>query len=467
MATKRLKRQAATSKGTLRRIEDARLREVSDPRNPKRVRFPLHGVFSLIVGGIASGAKSLRMIESRSEQMGCAERGVLGLPDERIADNTLAATLRVASSKELRPCLHRQVKAEHRRGRLAPVRFKDELRVAAIDGKVLSTLWWRDLASATREVLAETREAARAPGFVPTVDDVRAVFASRFPDVQLHTRDNGELHGLLRTHRTTLVSSEAAVCMDIRPIPAETNEVGAMPKVLDDLRSCYGRTGMIDLITADAGNTSVAVAEQIISYGWDYFLCIKSPHGDLYREAERLLAGHGSPAPVARTTERRDGCLVVHEIRRVALPKGYLKWTHARQLVRVVRTLTSNPSEVTSGERYYVCSLTQHGLTPNDAARLSRYHWRCENEGHWTSDTILDEDARRTVGSRHPFGLLNFATLRMIAQNIMAVLRATSNDGNNKRPPWALVCEHILKTLFPHTIEAKSYDDVEDTAFVA
>lgn len=49
----------------------------------------------------------------------------------------------------------------------------------------------------------------------------------------------------------------------------------------------------------------------------------------------------------------------------------------------------------------------------------------------------------------------------------MAVLRATSNDGNNKRPPWALVCEHILNTLFPYTIEAKSYDDVEDIAFAA
>jgi hypothetical protein len=468
MAKKKIRRQAATSKGTLRRVADARLDLVFDPREQKRVVFPLGSVLQLIVAGIASGANSLRAIETRSEQLGCGERGVWGLPDERIADNTMGSLLRIASSNQLRSALHRQVKAEHRRGRLEPTRFADDLRVAAIDGKVLSTLWWRDLVDATRAVLRSSTGAARLEAdFVPTPAEVRAVFATQFPHVQLMAHDDGTLYGLVRTHRTTLVSSEAAVCLDVRPIPAVTNEIGAMGAAVEDLRRHYGHTSMIDVITADAGNTSLAVANTILDNGWDYFLCIKSPHGAVYEEAERLLGGPTSKAQVHRTASRRDGVLVVHEVRQIALPNGYLGWTHARQLVRIVRKTTDKDGQTTQGERYYVSSFTCRGVPPQEALKLCRHHWRSENDGHWTSDTILGEDARRTVGSRHPDGLLAYAVLRMIAQNILAALRATSLTGDDTRPSWATVCEHILKTVFPHSIESSVYDDVEDIVCAA
>jgi predicted transposase YbfD/YdcC len=157
----------------------------------------------------------------------------------------------------------------------------------------------------------------------------------------------------------------------------------------------------------------------------------------------------------------------VHEVQQVALPDGYLGWTHARQLVRVVRTVTANDGTTTTGQRYYVCSQTRRGITAEEAIKLSRYHWRCENDGHWTSDAILEEDARRTVGSRHPGGMLVFALLRMIAQNVMAVLRATSITDSKTRPTWKAVGEHILKAVFPYGIESSVFDDVQSVVSAA
>ena len=83
----------------------------------------------------------------------------------------------------------------------------------------------------------------------------------------------------------TLISSKAAQCVHQRPIPGCTNEIGAMPQVLDELKSVYGHSSLIGMVTTDAGNTSQAVAQKIVEEcKWAYFCQIKSDHGEIYRE---------------------------------------------------------------------------------------------------------------------------------------------------------------------------------------
>ena len=78
-------------------------------------------------------------------------------------------------------------------------------------------------------------------------------------------------------------------------------------------------------------------------------------------------------------------------------------WTHARQLVRVQRTAENpNTGKTSVGNRYYVTSLSTDALSPNEVMKISRGHWRCENETHWTADAELQEDRRRHAWSRHP-----------------------------------------------------------------
>ena len=147
-----------------------------------------------------------------------------------------------------------------------------------------------------------------------------------------------------------------------------------MSKLLLQLKAAYGRTRLFQLVTTDAGNTSLEVAGQILHLRCDL--------GE----------------------------------------SGWLDWTHARQLVRVQRVAEHPVTGKTSvGNRYYVTSRTLQGLTARSAPSFSRYHWRCENETHWTSDAELLEDRRRLARSRNPRGILVVAAVRMMASAILAV----------------------------------------------
>ncbi|MFU8807440.1 MAG: hypothetical protein ACNA8W_26760, partial [Bradymonadaceae bacterium] len=77
------------------------------------------------------------------------------------------------------------------------------------------------------------------------------------------------------------MSSEAAVCIDQRPIEGDTNEIGALPDFLSQLFTTYGRTQLFEVILGDAGNCSLACASQIHQAGYGYFLRIKSTHGEM------------------------------------------------------------------------------------------------------------------------------------------------------------------------------------------
>src|SRR5690606_33116532 len=94
MASRRIKRNrrnATTLRGLQRRVEDAEFDKVDDQRQSAKVRYALPGLLGLCTLSFASGALGLRGIESRSEQLYGKARRDLGLPDERIADNTVAA----------------------------------------------------------------------------------------------------------------------------------------------------------------------------------------------------------------------------------------------------------------------------------------------------------------------------------------------------------------------------------------
>lgn len=475
MAGIRIKRQAATPRGVERRVKDAAFQEVSDERCDLRTRFAMAPLLGLMVYGLASGAPSLRALEVRSEQIRGAVRDELGLPNERVADNTLGRVLRQVSCFELRGCLHRQVKAEVRRGRLGPASSRDCLKlrtrrqVAAVDGKALSSLHLRELLQVTRQVLKDAGDArTEDKEWNPSREDIKAVFVSRFPHVKLCHPDDGEMYGTVMVHRTTLVSSDAAVCIDQRPIAGKCNEVGEMPSTIDELFRVYGRTGLLDVVTSDAGNVSLKVANRIRHHGADYFLGLKENQPDLHREAARTLEWAADDDCTASKSEERSGATVTYRCWTHPLPEGYLKWSHARQFLRVERTTIDNDDKVVSHNRYFITSMAPDALDGEDTLALARMHWRCENEGHWTSDVFLKEDARRHHGSRHPNGIIARSYLAMIAQNILAVLRALSRIGDALlRPRWADALAHVAAVLFDVRLNTKAFDDIEDSAFPA
>lgn len=110
--------------------------------------------------------------------------------------------------------------------------------------------------------------------------------AKEFPNLQLCVPEQGLPYALARVHTVTLISSKAASCVHQRPIPGCTNEIGALPGLLKELHVVYGRTRLIEMVTTDAGNTSLKTATLVVhDLRMHYFSQIKCEHGDLHAEA--------------------------------------------------------------------------------------------------------------------------------------------------------------------------------------
>jgi len=423
------------------------LDRIEDPRQAKKVTHPLPVVLTALVAGMTTRARSLRRVEERTGQIASKHGRWFGI-ECRIADNTFGKILPRLVPVQVCAALHRQVKAEHRRGNLTANVLP--FGMAAIDGKHVATLRWSELCQALKLESDKT-----------TSNLVKELLREHFPHVQLCCPKNAEPYGLVRVHNVTLISSAAAPCIHQRTIPGHTNENGAMPDLIDDILCVYGKTKLVEMFTTDAGNTSLKVATKLIDKDYAYFMQFKAEHGNLYNEAIRVLGGRNEGEANATYADTQQGCVVtyhgfVYDLEGV----GWLDWTHARQIVRVKR-IVENPQtgEITVGNRYYVTNKSPKDLPVMTCLRISRGHWRVENETHWSADTHFLEDRRRHAWSRHPVGVVIVALLRMIAMNILAVARRLSRSGYSKETPaWRQVAEHFFLTLCDSILVTTDFD---------
>lgn len=445
-----MKRQAATTKGIRRRIADLRFERVDDPRELQKVTYPLPVLFGSLVAAMVTMARSLREVEDRSEQF--AKKGLdwLGMA-KRVADNTYGQLLQRVDIAQLAQRLQGAVKAEHRRGNLKPTALP--IKAAAIDGKSVATIRWHDLC---RLLSLKPEEA--------TPQQAKQLVRSRFPNLQFCTPKVGKPYALARTHTVTLISSDAACAIHLRPIPGATNEIGAVGALLKEMHKVYGGTNLLEMVTTDAGNTSLGTTTLTRNeLGWHYFAQLKGEHGAIYSEAQRALQMRPEEQAEATYSDTQNGRNVTYHVWSYDLSEhGWLDWQHARQFFRV-RRVTQHPvtGEKTVGNRFYVTSKDYSELKPKDAAAISRGHWRCEDENHWTNDALLYEDRRQLAWSRHPNGVYVVALLRAMALNILAVARRLSRLGEREETPtWHQVAVHFLLVLCETTLSTERFDDI-------
>jgi hypothetical protein len=443
-----MQRQAATANGLQRRIRDLDFAQVADPREARKVKLRLPALLCALVTAMVTKARSLRAVEQRTAQLTRKLVSWLGIIG-RVADNTFSKLLPRLPLADLVACLQRLVKAEHRRGNLKPTRLA--VGAIAIDGKNTATLHWHDLC---RVLDLEPADATPA--------QLKEQLAARYPAAQFCQPQEGPPYALLRVHTVTLISADAAPCIHLRPIEGATNEAGAMPALLAEVAAAYQRSGLFHLVTTDAGNTARELMGQVVEdYHWHYCAQIKSEHGDLYAEAERVLRPRRRARAAASYSDCENGQQVTYHLWGYDLEgAGWLAWTHARQLLRVERVAQASPTaERTVGNRYYVVSLAPDDCGPKAALSTTRAHWRCELETHWTADAELGDDRRRLAWSRHPDGVLAVEALRMMALAILAVARRLSRLGYTRETPtWHQVAEHFLLELCGSILETAAFD---------
>lgn len=124
-------RQAVTKAAVLRRLRDAELERLPDRRGRRGRRHAYLGLVTALALGAVAARRSLRSVEALTDGLTRPVRRRTRIVG-RISDTKLRDTLLGLKPEEVRRALHRQVKAEQRRGNLAPTRLP--FGVVAIDG---------------------------------------------------------------------------------------------------------------------------------------------------------------------------------------------------------------------------------------------------------------------------------------------------------------------------------------------
>lgn len=220
-------------------------------------------------------------------------------------------------------------------------------------------------------------------------------------------------------------------------IPEKTNEITAIPELLDQLAEAKQLAGA--LVTIDAMGCQVEIADKIVAHEADYLLALKGNQPTL--EADVVDYFRTAPAEevtTKTTVEKAHGRI---ETRTYTASKavdwivsersypGQPRFTTIKTIVKV-HTRTQHADRSTFDTRTYISS------APLDVERIAkgiRGHWGVESM-HWLLDVEFKDDLSRY---RTGHGAKNMAAVRRFALDLVRNAKTTGSiKTRRKRAGW-------------------------------
>lgn len=226
--------------------------------------------------------------------------------------------------------------------------------------------------------------------------------------------------GLRALHLVSAWAHRNGVVLGQRKVDEKSNEITAIPQLLDDLYLAGS------IVTLDAMGTQTAIAQKIIDKRADYVLALKGNHGQLHADVQEWFAWaserqfQDTPHSYAQTVNKNHGRIDIRQCWALSDPhafeviRHYDGWAGLQSIVMVKRERRALDNKPVAPETLYFLS-----SLPPDAERLLssiRAHWSIENNFHWALDVVFHEDDARL---RVLNGAENFAILRRFALNLL------------------------------------------------
>lgn len=244
-------------------------------------------------------------------------------------------------------------------------------------------------------------------------------------------------------HMVSAWATAQGLCLGQVKTDAKSNEITAIPKLLDVL-------ALADrIVTIDAMGCQTAIARAIHAKGGDYVLSLKGNQTLLHDDIRTFFvdaeahAFAGIPHTTAETVDGDHGRI---EVRR-AWATDDLAWLADRPRWSGLRSVLRVDAERTVGERtsretrFFISSL------PPDAALLARVvrsHWAIENSLHWVLDVAMNQDKTRIRTGHAPE---NLAILHHIALNLLKQDRTEKLGIKNKRLAAGWDHDYLLRVI--------------------
>lgn len=330
------------------------IRDIEDPRVPGMVLYPLDEMLLTVLVGLLCRAEDFDEIEDVCTEMLDWLRRFL--PFER----------GVAPAQTLRRSL----------ARLDPQRLEE-----------VFAAWTARLAERVRGVVAIDGKTVRG------------------------SRQDADGRGAL--HLVSAYAHEAGLVLAQRAVDGKSNEIAAIPELLDML----ALEGAI--VTIDAMGTQKEIAGRIVAKKADYVLALKGNQRTLEEDAALFFADPALAAdcPCHEETAGGHGRIEERTVRAADaawLVERHPEWKGLASIVCVTARRTIKKTGKTSTEtRLYISSLPPD---PVDLAAAVRAHWSIENNLHWSLDVAFREDDCRT---RKDHSARNLAMIRRAALNLL------------------------------------------------
>ena len=243
-------------------------------------------------------------------------------------------------------------------------------------------------------------------------------------DGKTSRRTHDERKGLKALHTLSAYASNARLTLAQLSVPDKTNEITAIPELLDQLAEAKQLRGA--LVTIDAMGCQVEIADKIVAHGADYLLALKGNQPTLAADVERYFEGAPEDELVAKTTvEKGHGRIetrtyiassVTDWIASDRSYPGQPRFTNIKTLLKVVGRV-EHADRCSFETRYFI------SCAPLDIDRLSagaRGHWGVESM-HWLLDVVFKDDLSRY---RRGNGAKNMAVTRRFALNLVRANKA-------------------------------------------
>ena len=196
-------------------------------------------------------------------------------------------------------------------------------------------------------------------------------------------------------HIVSAWSREDGYCLGQKAVEEKSNEITAIPEVLD-LIEIKGQ-----VVTIDAMGTQTAIAEKIRRRHADYVLALKRNQGTLYEDVRLYLMEEEEKVQIRKagnyykTIEKAHGQIEIREYYQTEeigwLPQKK-NWNGLKSIGMEEKTIQKDGKEEKE-YRYYISSLKAEIEL---FKRAVRGHWAVESM-HWHLDVTFREDANSTL----------------------------------------------------------------------
>lgn len=248
-------------------------------------------------------------------------------------------------------------------------------------------------------------------------------------DGKTSRRTHDKRKGLKALHTLSAYATNARLTLAQLSVPEKTNEITAIPELLDHLAG----TGQLEgaLVTIDAMGCQVEIAAKIVELKADFVLALKGNQSTLETEVEKYFNTAPKDELVTKSTiEKGHGRIET----RIYTASSHVDWINAeksypgRPRFKSINTLVKAVNRTEYADRCTFDTRLYISSAPLDIERLAggvRGHWGVEST-HWLLDVEFKDDLSRY---RCGHGAKNMAIVRRFA---LGLVRANKTKGSVK-----------------------------------